>query len=168
MVFVMFLALVGCDKFGGDVSLVKGGALELDKSTTIGQALDGNKFFKSKTWSAVKDEQGRRIVRFTGEFIRNTPDDHKSANMVLDFLINADNTYQYAGYRFNYVTNGESQNAGMWSTVDAIRLIYANQSNLCDVYENFVKVTTRSSADREAEKQTEEDKIRSLAGHINN
>ena len=162
------LALIGCSKLGGgDVSSVKNGVLGIDKSITVGQALDGNKYFKSKSWNAVKDEQGRRYVDFTGEFIRTAPNDPNSANLVLRFVINADNTFQYVGYRFNYVTNGDSKNAGMgWENNKVLEIVYANNRNLCEDYESFISATTKHNADSEGDERKEQAKIRKLATTI--
>ncbi|HBG05739.1 MAG: hypothetical protein A2075_06120 [Geobacteraceae bacterium GWC2_58_44] len=45
-----------------DLSIAKKGYLELDKKITVGQALDGYKYFGKKEWQAVKTPQGARLV----------------------------------------------------------------------------------------------------------
>lgn len=103
---VAFLALVlnGCNKVGGgDVSLVKNGYLDFDKSITLGQALDGYKFFSKKEWKAYKTEQGRRVVEFVGEHDLNNPEFASSKEkfskdgIMFQFVINNDDTYVLNG-----------------------------------------------------------------------
>ena len=52
---------------GGDVDMVKNGYLELDKSTTVGNALDNYSYFQSVEWKSFETEQKRIIVQFAGE-----------------------------------------------------------------------------------------------------
>lgn len=62
------LACAGCDQMMGasDVEHVKNGMLSLDKTTTIGRAFDGYKYFTGTEWTAGQDKQGRRNVMFLG------------------------------------------------------------------------------------------------------
>ncbi len=47
---------------------VKSGTLDIDKSVTVGDALNGYKYFgKDKEWSTLVDSQGRQVVQFRGE-----------------------------------------------------------------------------------------------------
>jgi len=74
IVSIAFVAMEvsGCEFLSGfmgmdDVTMVKSGILELDKSTTVGQAVDKYKYFTQVTWEKAVTENGRRIVTFTGE-----------------------------------------------------------------------------------------------------
>jgi len=49
------------------VEAVKGGTLKLDPSVTVGDALDGYKYFSSTRWKAFRDRQNRQIVEFRGK-----------------------------------------------------------------------------------------------------
>jgi len=64
-ILFQILILSGCTKTD-PVKLVKSGVLEMDKSVTIGNALDHYAFFKSTSWKTVRDSQQRNIVIFEG------------------------------------------------------------------------------------------------------
>lgn len=59
------MMLASCHRSGGDVELVKTGHLRLNQTKTVGQALDGYKYFTAKDWKAYT-ENGNHFVRFTG------------------------------------------------------------------------------------------------------
>ncbi|TSK08555.1 MAG: hypothetical protein FPO08_04405 [Geobacter sp.] len=100
MFYMLILVFAGCSKFDTDVSIVKNGVLDIDKSLTVGQAFSSYKYFKNKTWKATKDIQGRRFVTFKGVFdtdlieVQTQLDKQgiKSVTFEFQFLINADNT----------------------------------------------------------------------------
>jgi hypothetical protein len=48
------------------VKAVKSGTLAIDKSVTVGNALDGYGYFANREWSTIKDSQNRKIVQFRG------------------------------------------------------------------------------------------------------
>jgi len=48
------------------VAAVKGGVLALDKSTTLGAAIDHYRYFRNPTWSTFETENGRRVVQAKG------------------------------------------------------------------------------------------------------
>lgn len=50
------------------VNLVKNGVLELDRSVSVGDALNDYKFFKKTSWKSFVAEQNRRIVEFSAQF----------------------------------------------------------------------------------------------------
>jgi hypothetical protein len=100
------IALLGCDKakdlVSSDVSLVKNGTMEFDKSLSVGQAIDKYRYFKSTKWEAVKTDNGRRIVNVIGDLdisrypylnSDNTPT-IKSAFIKFQFVINQDKTFE--------------------------------------------------------------------------
>ncbi|MBJ6802766.1 hypothetical protein [Geomonas propionica] len=59
----LIVILAGCK---GKVESIKDSYWFVDKSITIGKALDGYKYFESKKWEIVKTENGREFVDFTG------------------------------------------------------------------------------------------------------
>ena len=100
--------MFSCDKLskvtGGDVALVKGGTLDIDKSLTVGQAVDNYKFFKKVKWEAIKTDNGKRLVQVNADIdtskspcinSEKTPA-IKSLQMQFQFQINTDNTFQLA------------------------------------------------------------------------
>ena len=101
---VCLASFIGCDKAkeltGGDVSLVKNGMLEFDKSLTVGKAIDNYKFFKKTKWESITTDNGRRIVTVVGTIdtekhpqISQTSG-VKSAEMKFEFKINQDKTFE--------------------------------------------------------------------------
>ena len=50
------------------VQIVKNGTLEFDKSVTVGNALDGYKYFGSTKWTSFQDSQKRTIVEFEAPY----------------------------------------------------------------------------------------------------
>jgi uncharacterized protein YecT (DUF1311 family) len=76
MIFLLsFLVLIGCGgKDGNSINIkqnkeidgVKNGVLELDKTVTVGNALEGYKYFSKKEWRLVEDPQKRKTVEFLG------------------------------------------------------------------------------------------------------
>jgi hypothetical protein len=49
-----------------EIDLIKNGVLELDKTVTVGNALEGYKYFNKKEWKVVEDSQKRKSVEFYG------------------------------------------------------------------------------------------------------
>lgn len=108
IVTVLSTSMFGCDKVksvtGGDVSLVKGGTLEIDKSLTVGQAIDNYKYFKKTKWESLKTDNGRRIVQVKSDIdTAKSPTMNpeklpqlKSAQIQFQFKINTDNTFEVA------------------------------------------------------------------------
>jgi len=58
------LMLTSCGISGNDVDLVKNGVLDIDKSRTVGQVLDGWEACKTTKWQSFKSQKGRTIVEF--------------------------------------------------------------------------------------------------------
>ena len=65
MGFLVFASSLG--GASGNVALVKGGVLEADKTTTVGEALDKYSFFRSCKWESDKTENGAEFVNAIGE-----------------------------------------------------------------------------------------------------
>jgi hypothetical protein len=130
MLFVA--ALTGCDEqtesktstSADSVAKVKDGVLELDKSTTVGRAFDGFRYFSTKTWTPTISENGRKLVEAIGTVdlskvtsediaaatanafgpsantsqsnatLRNAQRQLKGAQFVFQFVLNVDNTFE--------------------------------------------------------------------------
>jgi hypothetical protein len=113
--------VTGCDNIktmtADDVSLVKSGTLEIDKSLTVGQAIDNYKYFKRPIkWESAKSENGKRLVNVTASIDTAAHPLYNSHNMPklkqldikLQFIINRDNTFQIGGCGIGLEkTNGE-------------------------------------------------------------
>jgi len=108
---VMFFCLAGCDA----VNQVKDGVLSLDKSITVGKALDGYQYFSSTTWSSGETSQGKTIVECSGD-IKNS-----SMRLRIQFQINKDDTFELAY-------------AGLWKGEEEISS--GGELYLINVYEN--------------------------------
>ena len=104
LVLIMFVAILGCDKFSrSDVSTVKDGLLDFDKSLTVGKAFENYKYFKEVKWEAIKTDNGKRLVntyakldlakhpRFNEDLSK-----FKYFDLHFQFLVNQDNTFQLA------------------------------------------------------------------------
>lgn len=101
LVLIMFIAALGCDKFSGsDVSTVKDGLLDFDKSLTVGKAFENYKYFKKSEWQATTTENGKKIVSVKSEVdITKHPQmaqGFKKFELQFQFVINQDKTFQVA------------------------------------------------------------------------
>jgi len=63
------LSAYGCSN--DDIGKVKSGVLNIDKTTTVGKAVDGYQYFKNVKWQSATDKQGRRFVFFDAELNGN-------------------------------------------------------------------------------------------------
>jgi len=61
--------------------IVKNGALKIDPSVTVGNALNGYKYFGHTTWESFEDSQKRRTVEFVGIFDYDKFSDTKSEEL---------------------------------------------------------------------------------------
>jgi hypothetical protein len=61
---VLLIMITSC---GGDVSIIKKGSMNFDRSVDIGDVFKAYSYFNSTKWKAFKDPQGRRIVEITAE-----------------------------------------------------------------------------------------------------
>src|SRR6266511_2632953 len=124
-VFVTFM-LTACGTAGGnDVSLVKTAYLQLDKSVTVGNALDKYKYFKITEWKSFITEKGQHIVECNGivdidkfnKFYRhlvqragNTVAEDSlpvELSILIQFKINNDNTFN-----LSYIEQNNTDNKG--------------------------------------------------------
>jgi hypothetical protein len=97
------ISFSGC----GNVSTVKDGTLEFDKSLTVGKAFDNYKYFKSVKWSEITTENGKKVVQIDGivDFDKHPKGaDYtkifKEAKVTFQFTVNEDSTFQitYCGF----------------------------------------------------------------------
>jgi hypothetical protein len=63
-VFMLYGIVLGCSK--NLIEEVKGGALENDKTLTVGSVFDNYKYFGEKSWRESVDDRGRKVVVFSG------------------------------------------------------------------------------------------------------
>lgn len=91
------IGLAGC----GNISLVKNGTLEFDKSLTIGQAFENYKYFKNVEWEEITTDNGKKVVQVNGvvdldahpsgtEWKKNI----QEMKYIFQFSINQDDTFQ--------------------------------------------------------------------------
>ncbi len=66
-VCAMSISLVGYAGSASAIDQVKDGILEMNKSTTVGEAFDNYDFFTKTTWTKWKTKQGVTIVEFNGK-----------------------------------------------------------------------------------------------------
>jgi hypothetical protein len=133
--------LFGCDKVksisGGDVALVKNGTLEMDKSLTVGKAIDNYKFFKKTDWKLITTDNGRKIVTVVAAIDTekhpkiNKEAGVKSAEMKFEFKINQDKTFEMGWCGFGFEKNdGEKrtppENSNLNMCMNSLKAIYNN------------------------------------------
>jgi len=61
IILLVAMILAGCSS---DIDKVKSGVLPIDRTTTIGKAVDGCSAFSGVVWSGGQDQQGRNFVQF--------------------------------------------------------------------------------------------------------
>jgi tetratricopeptide (TPR) repeat protein len=141
---VLFINACGIGGIGGDISKVKKGYLDFDKSITIGQAFEGYKYFDKKNWSALKDEQGRRYVNYDAQmnkdFLTEVNNDREkdkinfgkkgpigAIKITFQFTINHDGTFfpSGSGYVVTWLS-GEEEDKGILNDSDVMS-IYKNE-----------------------------------------
>lgn len=141
VLIVVAVLMSGCDKVksvtGGDISLVKGGTLEIDKSLTVGQAIDNYKFFKKTKWDLLKTENGKKIVTVVATLDTekhpsiNQKEGIKSAEMKFEFKINQDKTFEvgWCGLAFEKMDgtkNTPAENVNLQMCLNSLKSIYNN------------------------------------------
>ena len=61
-VSVASFAIISKSGLANNIAMVKNGILDVDSSTTVGNAFDGYEYFKSTTWRVFTTKQGRTVV----------------------------------------------------------------------------------------------------------
>lgn len=124
---------------GSNVSLVKNGYLEFDKSITVGQAFNHYAYFKNVEWKSFTTENGRNIVQVnsfmdldkhpTGKQLK---EQINSWEVIIQWRINSDNTFEIQYYGLKIIKkNGELKEQKL---DDPIGLM----NNLREIYNNEV------------------------------
>ncbi len=129
--------IISCDKFNSEMSLVKKGVLEFDKSLTVGQAFDNYKYFKETKWEVITTENGKKIVQVTGDFdVSKFSEPYKSnvKNMYakFQFQINQDKTFDLGWCGVGGERNDGSKlepetNANTLECISSMKEIYDNK-----------------------------------------
>lgn len=145
-VLVLFSALslcTACDKLGGggEVAMVKNGTLELDKSLTVGKAIDNYKYFKKTKWELVTTDNGRKVVTVTAAMdtekhpSMGAQSGIKSADMKFQFKINQDKTFEIGWCGLAIEKNDgqkvePSENVNLQMCLNSLKSIYNNSPDL--------------------------------------
>lgn len=133
LTFALAIGFTGC----GDVSKVKNGTLEFDKSLTIGEAFDNYKYFKKTDWSEITTDNGKKVVQVDGivnmdihprgpEWKKNV----KEMKYIFQFTINKDETFEISYFGVEGVNNNDEKqeyNANNFQMMQALKEIYSNQ-----------------------------------------
>lgn len=150
LVLLLIVILAGCDQakklINSDVSLVKSGTLEFDKSLTVGQAIDKYRYFKKTHWESLKEDNGRRAVQVTADIdVMKHPDinpakipDLKSAFYRFQFIINQDKTFQMGWCGFGAEKNDgnklePNKTSNVIACLNTLKEIYANEVGVVPV-----------------------------------
>jgi len=142
---LLFLAVLvnGISLINNNVSIVKNGILDFDKSLTVGQAFDNYKYFKDVEWESFTSENGRKVVEVNAKLdFSKYPDSEalkkqevKNITIFFQFLINQDlESFQIHTYGMEF-----EMNDGTKKTVDAKDLNlnqYNILNNLQEIYNN--------------------------------
>lgn len=129
----IIIGLTGC----GNVSLVKDGTLEFDKSLTVGQAFDNYKYFKDVKWEEITTDNGKKVVQVDGivdfdthpsgpEWKKNL----KEMKYTFQFTINKDKTFEISYFGVEGTNNNDEKqefNANTYQMMLALKEIYSNK-----------------------------------------
>lgn len=145
-VLLIILSITGCDQAksvvsGRDLEFVKNGVLELDKSLTVGQAIDNYKYFKSTKWQALKTDNGRRVVSVAAVVDTakhpnmNSIPNLKQMEMKFQFVINQDSTFKVGwcglAMEFNDGTKKEpDESVNLIQCTNSLKAIYNNSPDI--------------------------------------
>lgn len=138
---LMISALSGCDKVGGEVALVKNGTLEMDKSLTVGKAIDNYKYFKDTKWELLTTDNGKKLVQATGNIdtgthpTLNSAAGIKSMFIEFQFKVNLDKTFEVAWCGVGVEKNDGSkvdpeQRTNINSCINSLKSIYNNEDDI--------------------------------------
>ncbi len=113
VIVLSIFMITGCSN---DVSTIKNGTLEFDKSITVGQAFDKYKYFSSTKWKSFSTDNGKKIVEVKGDFKNEYlqhmkwEDKFASASLIVQFTINKDDTFEISALAFDFLTrNGDKE-----------------------------------------------------------
>ncbi|GMT48649.1 MAG: hypothetical protein IEMM0008_0188 [bacterium] len=148
----LVISLVHCGG-GGNISLVKKGLLDFDKSKTVGEAFDNYKYFKGLKWDSFKSEDERDIVEVIAEYniekalkameamelenikaVRRGFDKIKKVIVTFQFRINKDNTFEVHWYGAKYYgKNGKKVEKNLSSESDITNVLEGIYDNEPDI-----------------------------------
>ena len=129
----LYLCLGGLLLGGGStIDEVKDGTLGGYKSLTVGEAFDNYSQFKSTSWESFETQNGKQVVQFKGDVrIPQRLKDRGSSKAVLivQFLINDDDSFALNAMQMNAVENGRSVSQNLYTMADGILAkIYNNEA----------------------------------------
>lgn len=140
-VLLLLGTFTGCSD--NSVTMVKKGTLEIDKSLTVGQAIDNYKYFKKTKWEVLTTDNGKKVVQAYGEIdLEKHPKINakvnptlKQAEMRFQFVINQDNSFQlgWCGLAAETTDKGKiepDQNVNLTLCVGSLKAIYENSPNI--------------------------------------
>ena len=128
----------GCSK--DDLTIVKTGYLGFDKSKSVGQALDGYKYFGTKEWLTTKTPEGARLVIFKADmnplFIKEINEECgklntqqkaiESQKWSIQFTLNSDNTFHVSGTQTLTISTDKKKKGGSLNEA-LLQSVYKNQ-----------------------------------------
>lgn len=135
---ISFLVIIGFSGCGDNISMVKKGTLEFDKSISIGQAFDKYKYFKKTEWKELVTDNGKKVVQVEGivdfklfpeDFYVIGKENIQEARIVAQFTINEDDTFNLSYYGQEMIKIDGKE--------DAVRLNdYGVKMGIKAIYEN--------------------------------
>ncbi len=135
---ISFLVIIGFSGCGDNISMVKKGTLEFDKSISIGQAFDKYKYFKKTEWKELVTDNGKKVVQVEGivdfklfpeDFYVIDKENIQEARIVAQFTINKDDTFNLSYYGQEMIKIDGKE--------DAVRLNdYGVKRGIKAIYEN--------------------------------
>lgn len=156
--------IAGCGGSTGDISAVKNGLLDFNKTLTIGQALDNWKNCQKSEWSEFTSDNGVKVVQFTcsekmetymktlrSYFEKNDPlisyiPDYDIKTF--QFTINKDGTFQLDNVSDLTKWPDGTENAKNQNPMEQIKIAYRNKMNYdMSVFDSFPHSNSASSED---------------------
>ena len=134
---IIAVALTGC---GGNKKLVANGYLEIDKSITIKQALEGYRDFEHVEWQEVETENGKQLVQINctlsdsvADYYRRMSSTTGYANVkemavCFQFLINHDNTFDLSYMGYEIINGTQIIEEAISNSSSKLQKIYNNRS----------------------------------------
>lgn len=140
-VLVLAIGLSACSD--SNISQVKNGTLALDKSLTIGQAIDNYKYFSKTKWETLTTENKKKVVQVSGKIdLSKHPNINqkempvlKEVEMRFQFVINQDKTFELS-WCGTWVekNNGEKveppQQTYIEACINSLKAIYNNSPDI--------------------------------------
>lgn len=141
LIFAVLNVMSGCSN--NAIDIVKNGTLSIDKSTTVGNALENYVYFSKITWNSFEDSQKRRIVEFVGylnieKIIKEKYADRNDCDDMNKYLLSLAKSNKIDFSRLAFVKILFFINADMHGfTVGSSAIIFANKDAYCPL--NIIK-----------------------------